>query len=45
MRPPAHRHALKEIDGAAQAVAETPEQVVEIPIYGINWVINGVLPG
>ncbi|MET0012808.1 MAG: YtoQ family protein [Sedimenticola sp.] len=26
-------HALKEVDGAAQAVAETPEQVVEILKY------------
>jgi hypothetical protein len=40
MRPPAHLHALKEIDGAAQAVAATPEQVVEI----LNHVINGALP-
>jgi len=32
-------HALKEIDAAAQAVAETPEQVVEI----LDYVINGVL--
>ena len=26
-------HALKEVDAAAQAVAETPEQVVEILKY------------
>jgi YtoQ family protein len=35
-----HQHALKEVDEAAQAVAETPEQVVEI----LDYVINGVLP-
>ncbi len=32
-------HALKEVDAAALAVAETPEQVVQILIY----VINGTL--
>ena len=39
LHPPEHQHALKEVDGAAQAVAETPEQVVEI----LDYVINGVL--
>ena len=29
-------HALKEVDGAAQAVCETPEQVVDILNYTIN---------
>jgi len=29
-------HALKEVDGVAQAVCETPEQVVEILNYSIN---------
>ena len=29
-------HALKEVDGAAQAVAETPEQVVQILDYTIT---------
>ena len=29
-------HALKEVDGAAQAVAETPEQVVKILDYTIT---------
>ena len=29
-------HALKEVDGAAIAVAKTPEQVVNILIYTIN---------
>ena len=33
IHPPEFTHALKEIDGAAQAVAETPEQVVEILKY------------
>jgi YtoQ family protein len=33
VHPPEFTHALKEIDGAAQAVAETPEQVVEILEY------------
>ena len=36
-----HAHALKEVDGAALAVAERPAQVVEI----LDYVINGVLPG
>ena len=33
LHPPEHRHALKEVDAAALAVAETPEQVVEILRY------------
>ncbi len=41
VHPPEHGHALKEVDAAAQAVAETPEQVVQI----LDYVINGVLPG
>jgi len=36
-----HQHALKEVDAAAQAVVETPEQVVQI----LKYVMNGVLPG
>ena len=36
-----NQHALKEVDEAAQAVAETPEQVVQI----LNYCMNGVLPG
>ena len=32
-------HALKEVDGAALAVAETPEQVVRI----LNYVLKGTL--
>ena len=35
LHPPEFSHALKEIDGAAQAVAETLEQVVEILKYVI----------
>lgn len=35
-----HQHALKEVDAAALAVIETPEQVVQI----LDYVINGNLP-
>lgn len=41
LHPPEHAHALKEVDAAAEAVAETPEQVVAI----LEYVINGALPG
>ncbi|MEM1275931.1 MAG: YtoQ family protein [Pseudomonadota bacterium] len=37
---PDHAHALKEVDEAASAVAEHPEQVVQI----LDYVINGTLP-
>ncbi|MEM8820648.1 MAG: YtoQ family protein [Pseudomonadota bacterium] len=37
---PDHAHALKEVDAAADAVAETPEQVVAI----LDYTINGTLP-
>lgn len=37
---PDHQHALKEVDAAALAVAERPEQVVEI----LDYVINSRLP-
>ncbi len=37
---PDHAHALKEVDGAALAVAEHPEQVVQM----LDYVINGTLP-
>ncbi|MEM7615657.1 MAG: YtoQ family protein [Pseudomonadota bacterium] len=37
---PDHAHALKEVDAAALAVAETPEQVVQILAY----VLTGGLP-
>lgn len=39
LHPPEHTHALKEIDGAALAVAEDPEQVVRI----LRYVIRGEL--
>lgn len=39
LHPPEHTHALKEVDAAAQAVAETPEQVVRI----LRYVIRGEL--
>lgn len=38
---PDHQHALKEVDEAAEAVAEDPAQVVEI----LNYCMNGTLPG
>jgi len=31
-----HTHALKEVDAAALAVAETPDQVVRVLDYAIN---------
>lgn len=37
---PDHSHALKEVDAAALAVAERPEQVVEI----LRYVLTGQLP-
>ena len=40
LHDPGLTHALKEVDGAALAVAETPEQVVQI----LDYVINGRLP-
>ena len=36
-----HQHALKEVDAAALAVVESPNQDVEI----LNYVLNGTLPG
>lgn len=39
LHPPEHGHALKEVDGAANAVAERPEQVVEL----LRYVIRGEL--
>ncbi len=38
---PEHQHALKEVDAAALAVAQTPEQVVAM----LRYVINGELAG
>jgi YtoQ family protein len=37
---PDHQHALKEVDAAALAVAEQPEQVVQM----LDYVINSRLP-
>lgn len=37
---PDHRHALKEVDAAALAVAETPQQVADI----LRYTLDGVLP-
>ena len=36
LHPPELGHALKEVDGAALAVAETPEQVVSVLRYAIG---------
>ncbi len=36
LHDPSLTHALKEVDGAAMAVAETPEQVVRILAYAIE---------
>ncbi len=38
---PDHAHALKEVDAAALAVADTPAQVVQI----LRYVLTGTLPG
>ncbi|MFD2738233.1 YtoQ family protein [Sulfitobacter aestuarii] len=38
---PDHAHALKEVDAAALAVAQSPQQVVQI----LRYVLNGSLPG
>ena len=38
---PEHQHALKEVDAAALAVAQTPEEVVAM----LRYVINGELDG
>lgn len=40
LHAPEHTHALKEVDGAALAVAERPEQVVDI----LRYVLTGALP-
>lgn len=38
---PEHQHPLKEVHAAALAVAQTPQQVVEV----IRYVLTGTLPG
>lgn len=40
LHEPEHQHALKEVDAAALAVAERPEQVVQI----LRYVLTGALP-
>lgn len=40
MHGPETQHALKEVDAAASAVVQTPEQVVQI----LNYVLQGRLP-
>jgi YtoQ family protein len=41
MHGPDHQHPLKEVDAAALAVVQTPEQIVSI----LDYVINGRLAG
>jgi len=41
MHTPELTHPLKEVDAAALAVAETPQQVVQI----LGYVLTGALPG
>ena len=41
MHGPEHQHPLKEVDAAALAVTETPDQVVQI----LRYVLTGDLPG
>jgi len=41
MHGPEHQHPLKEVDAAALAVVETPQQVVDI----LRYVLQGTLPG
>lgn len=40
LNPPEHQHALKEVHAAALAVAEQPQQVVEV----LRYVLTGALP-
>lgn len=40
LHPPEHDHALKEVDGAANAMARTPEQVVQ----ALAYIISGTMP-
>ena len=41
LHSPEHAHPLKEVDAAALAVAEEPQQVVQI----LRYVLKGSLPG
>lgn len=38
---PEHQHALKEVDGAALAVTDTPTDVADILAYVINGTLKG----
>ncbi len=38
---PEHQHPLKEVDAAALAVVQEPQQVIDI----LSYVLNGTLPG
>ena len=40
LHPSEHDHALKEVDGAAQAMAREPSQVVD----ALAYIINGTMP-
>jgi len=40
MHQPEHAHALKEVDAAALAVVQTPEQIVDILRYVIRGELN-----
>ena len=40
LHPPEHSHALKEVNGAALATCETPEQVVDV----LDYALTGRLP-
>lgn len=42
LHDPALTHALKEVDAAAMAVAESPEQVVRLLGYAINGSLDAV---
>jgi YtoQ family protein len=41
LHPEQHDHALKEVDGSANAMAREPEQVVE----ALAYIIRGQMPG
>ena len=40
LHSPDHRHALKEVDAAALATAERPEQVAELLVYAQTGALN-----
>ncbi len=45
LHPEEHDHALKEIDGAALAVARTPQQVVDVLAYVVKGMLPSRVPG